>query len=160
LADVCELTVVTERPQPETRGVRVYNGLGPNDPQLLSLYRDADIFALPTFADCRAVVLSEAMAAGLPVVTTSVGAQPEAVGSGVTGLIVPPNDSEALGRALRRLIDEPELRLSMGRHARAIAEARFDARINARELTDVITRAIDRWQTARECGRNSEASAL
>jgi glycosyltransferase involved in cell wall biosynthesis len=144
LADTCELHIVTKAAVPQTPGVTVYNDLGPNDPRLVALYRDADIFALPTHADCLAVVLGEAMAAGLPIVTTRVGAQPEAVRDGVSGLIIAPGDIEALGRALRTLAADPALRQRMGQEGRAIAEARFDTRQNAERLARVIEDGIAR----------------
>lgn len=146
LAGLCELHVVTSQPVEPTPGVFVHSGLGPNDARLIALYRDADIFALPTTADCLAVVLGEAMAAGLPIVTTTVGGQPEAVRHGRSGLVIPPDDAEALGSALRRLIADAPLRRAMGREGRAIAEASFDAATNARRLTDVILAGIERWQ--------------
>lgn len=149
LSEVCELEIVTRAPVPDTPGVRVHRDLGPNDPRLLALYRAADLFALPTHADCLAVVLGEAMAAGLPVVTTSVGGQPEAVRDGENGIIVPPGDVPALARALLRLATDADLRRRMGRTARRIACERFDARENARRLLDVIEDGIDRWRSER-----------
>jgi glycosyltransferase involved in cell wall biosynthesis len=143
LSSDCELDLVTRYPVPVSPGVRVHNDLGPNDPRLVELYQRADVFALPTYADCLAVVLGEAMAAGLPVVTTSVAGQPEAVQDGRTGLIVPPGDSIALGRALRRLADDRVLRESMGRAGRARAEQHFNADANAGRLADVILCAIE-----------------
>jgi glycosyltransferase involved in cell wall biosynthesis len=154
LAGRCELHVVTGQPIPETPGVSVYHGLGPNDPRLRALYRDADIFALPTSGDCLAVVLGEALASGLPIVTTSVAGQPEAVRDGRTGFVIPPGDEQALGRALLRLIDDPGLRRSMGRAARLDAEARFDARKNAERLLDVVEQGIAR-RRARSRPRSS-----
>jgi glycosyltransferase involved in cell wall biosynthesis len=156
LAEQCELHIVTTSAVPDAPGIHVYRDLGPNDPRLVRLYREADIFALPTYADCLAVVLAEAMASGLPIVTTSVGAQPEAVSDGRSGIIIPPGDELMLGRALRRLAADPDLRRSMGREGRAIAESRFDARANARALTKVIFAGIDRWrQRRRAYGRSS-----
>jgi glycosyltransferase involved in cell wall biosynthesis len=146
LAELCELHVVTGQAVETTPGVVVHSGLGPNDPKLIALYREADIFALPTNADCLAVVLGEAMAAGLPIVTTTVGGQPEAVRDGRSGLVIPPGDVEALGRALRRLILDAPLRKAMGREGRAIAEAAFDAATNTRRLTDVILTGMERWR--------------
>jgi len=149
LAERCDLDIVTSSRVPDTPATTVHNGLGPNDPRLLGLYRDADIFALPTYADCLAVVLGEAMAAGLPIVTTNVAAQPEAVRDGESGIIVNPGDSAALGAALQRLVDDPELRQRFGRAGRAIAEQRFDARRNADRLLDVVESGIDRWRSLR-----------
>jgi glycosyltransferase involved in cell wall biosynthesis len=144
LAETCELDVVTKAPVPEMPAVRVHSDLGPNDPRLVALYRDADVFVLPTYADCLAVVLGEAMAASLPIVTTNVAAQPEAVRDGVSGMIIQPGDVDALGRALRTLAGDAELRRRMGREGRAIAEARFDTRKNAERLARVIEDGIAR----------------
>ncbi|HZQ37620.1 MAG TPA: glycosyltransferase family 4 protein, partial [Dehalococcoidia bacterium] len=152
LARHCDLDVVTAAPVPAAPATTVHTGLGPNDPRLLALYRDADVFVLPTFADCLAVVLAEAMAAALPIVTTRVAAQPEAVRDGESGLIVPPGDGDALGAAIQRLVDDPELRRRFGRSGRAIAEQRFDAHRNADRLLDVVESGIDRWRSQRSRG--------
>lgn len=149
LAQHCDLDVVTAGPLPDTPATTVYTGLGPNDPRLLALYRDADIFVLPTYADCLAVVLAEAMAAALPIVTTSVAAQPEAVRDGESGIIIFPGDGDSLGAAVRRLAGDRALRSRFGRAGRAIAEQRFDARRNADRLLDVVESGIDRWRSQR-----------
>jgi glycosyltransferase involved in cell wall biosynthesis len=149
LAEWCELDIVTSRPIPERPGVRAHYGLSPNDPRLLALYRDADIFAMPTQGDCLAVVLGEAMAAGLPVVTTTVAAQPENVDDGRSGVLIPPADGDALGRALLRLATDQDLRQRMGQAGRSIAEARYDAARNADRIADVVERAIMRWHRRR-----------
>ena len=149
LAEECELHIVTRSPVAEGPGVHVYRDLGPNDPRLLSLYRDADVFALPTYADCLAVVLGEAMASGLPIVTTDVGAQREAVIDGESGIIVKSGDAAGLGRALRRLVADAELRRRMGIRGRSLAEEQFDVRKNAARLAAVIRQGIERWHRAR-----------
>ncbi len=66
------------------------------------------------------------MAAGLPVVASAVGGIPEAVADGETGLLVPPNDPEALAGALGRLLADPELRRRLGAAGRRRAEALYD----------------------------------
>ena len=81
----------------------------------MRLFGDADVFVLPSLGECLAVVLMEATAAALPVVTTSVGALAEAVRPGQTGLVVPPRDIPALREALRALIADPVGRRAMGR---------------------------------------------
>lgn len=149
LAGACEIHLVTQAEIAPTPGVHVHRGLGPNDPRLLDLFRDADIFALPTHADCLAVVLGEAMAAGLPIVTTAVGAHAEAVRDGENGLIVPAGDRDALGSALARLASDPSLRRRMGEAGRRVAEERFDARENSRRVAGVVLEGIDRWRRDR-----------
>lgn len=136
LSGKAELHLVTNHPLAPEEGVFTYAGLGPNSESLIRLYKDADIFALPTRADCLAVVLGEAMAASLPIVTTSVGAHPEAVQHGRTGYIIEPDDQAALADALEQLIDNPELRGSMGAAGRALGEQRFDAGKNALKVVE------------------------
>ncbi len=135
-----ELHLVTMGQVPAEDGVFVHRGLTPNSPELLELFNTADIFALPTRADCLAVVLGEAMAASLPVVTTDVGAHREAIEDGRSGLLVPPDDAEALGDALDTLVRDGALRREMGRRARQIGEERFDARRNALAILGLMRR--------------------
>jgi len=99
---------------------------------LLREYRRATVFCLP----CRVAedgdrdgipnVLVEAMACGLPVVTTPVSGIPELVADGETGLIVPPDDPEALAAAVMRLHRDPALARRLGRAAEALVRERFD----------------------------------
>jgi colanic acid/amylovoran biosynthesis glycosyltransferase len=89
-------------------------------------YRDADIFCQPSFAEGIPVVLMEAMASALPVVSSGVAGIPELVDHGRTGLLVPPGRPDLLAGALAELIGSPELRLKMGTAGRATVEAGFD----------------------------------
>ncbi|WP_414620703.1 glycosyltransferase family 4 protein [Calothrix sp. CCY 0018] len=110
--------------------IRVYCDLTPNSQRLKQLYAQADIFVFPTQADCLPSAISEAMAAGLPVITTDIGALCEQVEHGVNGLIVPPSDATALAIALRMLKNNPEKIRCMAAASRRIAEKRFDAQRN------------------------------
>lgn len=80
----------------------------------------------------------DAMVAGLPVVATRVGGIPEQVEDGVSGFLVPPADTEAMYRALLRLLRDPELRASMGRRGRLQAETLLRADRLAAILDDVL----------------------
>jgi glycosyltransferase involved in cell wall biosynthesis len=133
-----ELHFVTAYQMADEEGVFIHNGVKPNSPELLELFAGADIFALPTRGDCLAVVLGEAMAASLPIITTAVGAHAEAVEHGESGLLVPPDDASALGDALERLVDDAALRRRMGARGRAIAEERFDAKRNTLAVLDLM----------------------
>jgi glycosyltransferase involved in cell wall biosynthesis len=139
-----ELHLVTKTPVAPEPGLYVYNDIAPNDPRLVKLYHQADIFALPTFGDCLPMVLSEAGAAGLPVVSTRVAGIPEIVADGESGFLVPPHDGQALTEALARLVDDADLRLRMGRRAVAIIAERFDAEKNADRLLALIKATVDR----------------
>ena len=85
-----------------------------------------ELFTLPSFGDEGVPqAIMQAMACGLAVVATSVGAIEEAVQRGRTGLIVPPRDATALAAALGALMEDPARRATMGRAGRAYAEANF-----------------------------------
>jgi glycosyltransferase involved in cell wall biosynthesis len=133
---------------------------------LRALYRRAHAFALP----CRVMedgdrdgfpnVLAEAMAMGVPVVSTSISGIPEMIDDGVHGLLVPPSDVDALAGALadalQRLLTEP------GTHARLAAAARtricqrFDSRRTTRELRDLLAHQLE----LRQARRTGVASGL
>jgi glycosyltransferase involved in cell wall biosynthesis len=80
---------------------------------LMAAYRAATFFTLPSYSEGFPTVISEAMAAGLPVVTTGIRGAADHLGEGVNALFVPPRDAEALARALRRLIQDAGLRARM-----------------------------------------------
>jgi glycosyltransferase involved in cell wall biosynthesis len=121
-------------------GVRLHRGLAAQSQQLVELFQSADVFVLPTLGDTFGLVLVEAMACGVPVVTTRVGALPEVVGEpdapDAAGLLVPPGDDAALIAALRELGTNNELRRRLATSARARAERRFDGRRNFQRLLD------------------------
>lgn len=94
----------------------------------------ADALCLPSFAEGVPVVLMEAMAAGRPVISTRITGIPELVEDGVSGLLVPPSDADALRTAIARLADDPALRHRMGAAGRARVRAEFDVRAEARRL--------------------------
>lgn len=144
----CELHLVTRDNVPEQPGVFVYRNFGPNAPGLRALYTHCDIFVLPTRADCFSLASMEAMATGLPVVTSTIGGIPEIVAEGRTGFLIAPDDGMALIQRLEALIDRPEQRIAMGTEGRRIVEARFDAARNTAHLLDLITDYCRRRRTA------------
>src|SRR5262245_4073655 len=82
-----------------------------------AFFKRADVFVLPTYAEGTPISMLEAMAAGLPVISTPVGGIPDVVEEGVEGYIVEPGDVEALADRLTLLINDPERRRRMGRRA-------------------------------------------
>ena len=115
------------------RTIDVWNGLAPNSPELKQRFAEADVFVFPSRADCLPLAVMEALATGLPVITTTVGALSEAVQDKTTGLIVPPNDSAALAVALESLVEKGN-RDTMGQAAREFATDRFNAATNYNRL--------------------------
>ena len=152
-SDRCELDIVTkERPASLPEGAHLHLDLESNSPKLRALFADADLFVLPTRADCLAVVLMEATAAALPIITTTVGALPEAVHNGETGLLIPPNDGRALAQALAALVDDDDRRERFGQAGRMLAERAFDARRNAERMLALL-RQISAESGRRRHGR-------
>jgi glycosyltransferase involved in cell wall biosynthesis len=107
---------------------------------VLAAYQRAAVFALPCIIakdgnrDGLPTVMLEAMAAGLPVVATTVTGNPEIVDDGVNGLLVPPEDVPALAEALARLLQDETLRREMVAAARSKVEQCFDVRRNVAQL--------------------------
>jgi sugar transferase (PEP-CTERM/EpsH1 system associated) len=89
------------------------------------LLRGLDIFALPSRYEGISNTIVEAMASGLPVVATRVGGNAELVVEGETGMLVPPEDADAMAEALRGYVASRERRLAHGAAGRAQVEARF-----------------------------------
>ena len=111
-------------------------------------YERAAVVACPSRREGYGLVTREAMAYGRPVVASSVGGLVDAVEDGVTGLLVPPRDPDALREAIVRLLGDRGLRLQLG------AEAREQAR--ERWAWNVATQAaIDAYRTAATSGSTS-----
>ena len=137
------LNIVTKTPEvgDSLPNVTVWRDVQPNSDTLRRLFAEADLFVFPTRGDCLPLAVMEALTAGLPVVTTRVGALPEAVAHGETGWVVPPDDAAALAEALRLLIDDPTLRRTLSQNAQAAGAARFNAAANYGRLIETVQNA-------------------
>jgi glycosyltransferase involved in cell wall biosynthesis len=93
-----------------------------------AVMRGLHAFALPSLAEGISNTILEAMASGLPVLATAVGGNADLVEEGVTGLLVPPADVDAMAQALARLAADPPRAAAMGRAGRAAVEAKFSLR--------------------------------
>ncbi len=111
----------------------VFLGFRLDVPTLLS---EISVSVLPTLSEGLSNSLLEAMAASVPVVATRVGGNSEVVQGGITGLLVPPRDSEALGRAIAQFLDQPSLGTKFGLAGRE--------RVTKRFALDQMTRATER----------------
>jgi glycosyltransferase involved in cell wall biosynthesis len=93
-----------------------------------------DVLAMPSFMEGFPLVIVEAMLAGIPVVASAVGGIPEIVVEGETGLLVPPNDVEALAQSLGRIADDPGLRNDMAARCTSVALEHFTAKTMAADF--------------------------
>jgi glycosyltransferase involved in cell wall biosynthesis len=120
----------------------VLHGAVPH-PEVIDKYTQATLFALACIPaedgdrDGLPNVLLEAMAMQVPVVSTRFSGIPEAVKDGLTGLLVPPRDAEAIAEALSRLLDDPHLRHRLGQEGRRQVENSFDIQKNTEKLIDL-----------------------
>ena len=104
--------------------VRCVSGI--SDEELARRYAEAQVAVVPSLYEGFSLPAIEAMACGVPVVTTTGGALPEVVGRhGETAMLVPPDDVEALARALGQLLDDPAARARLGAAGRARVLRRF-----------------------------------
>jgi glycosyltransferase involved in cell wall biosynthesis len=120
--------------------VHVPGWLGPE--ATAELMRRSDVIVLPTFIENLPMIIPEAFAYGIPVITTPVAAITEAVEHERNGLLVPVGDIEALTDAVRRLIEDPQLRGRLGRQAREDHARSFDIRGYAERLVDLWREAV------------------
>ena len=115
--------------------------------QLILRYRAATLFVLPCQIsadgdrDGIPNVLLEAMAMQLPVVSTDVSGIPEVVQHRINGLIVPPENSDALMKAMRCLIENPAMRKELGANGRQVVAARFSNETNLKLLRSLLLNA-------------------
>jgi glycosyltransferase involved in cell wall biosynthesis len=105
-----------------------------SDDEKLAALRRADVFLLPSYAEGQPLSILEAMAAGLPVISTPVGSIAEVLEDGANGFLVKPGDVRALADAMIELGGDPGLRRKMGQRNLQDARERFDARRLWRDL--------------------------
>jgi glycosyltransferase involved in cell wall biosynthesis len=108
-----------------------------NPSRIQALYQAADVFVLPSFAEGIPVVLMEAMAMGVPCVSTTVNGIPELIESGRQGILVPPSEAKALAGAIARLMDDPAYRAELAAEARKKVRQDYGLAQNADRLAAI-----------------------
>ena len=120
------------------------------DEELLKLYKESHIFILPSVTASDGdqegipVVLMEAQAMGLPVISTYHSGIPEVVIDGKSGFLVPEKDVDALAEKLEYLIEHPELWSEMGRYGREFVEKNYDIKKLNRRLVEIYQSLIQK----------------
>ena len=100
--------------------------------EVLALYGDADLFVLCSVAEGMPIVLMEAMRAGLPIVSTAIGAIPELVQD--AGVLIPPNDAVALADAIEEFASSKQDKAQLKRRGTEIIAQQFDLKANHQKL--------------------------
>lgn len=118
---------------------------------LLGLRRDVvnvlqalDLFVLPTHQEALGTAFMEAGAMGLPTVATRVDGVPEVVADGVSGLLVPVNDSAAIAAAISELLADPVRRQAMGAAAQSRIRERYSREVMVAGMVECYRRLLDR----------------
>jgi glycosyltransferase involved in cell wall biosynthesis len=120
--------------------------------RIVELYAEAELAAVPSLYEGFSLPAVEAMACGVPIVTTTGGALPEVVGrDGDTGLLVPPGDASALATVILRALDDEPLRARLGAGGRARALERFTWRNTALGTVEHYRALLDEQAGARSC---------
>lgn len=119
----------------------VFTGFRMDVPAVLSAL---SVSVLPSLSEGLSNSLLESMVAGLPVVATDVGGNPEALEDGVSGIIVRPRDSEALARGMALLLENPDLAAEFSRAARQRIVQRFSLDHMVRETEALYLRLLER----------------
>lgn len=114
-----------------------------NDDALVREYESCDLMVVSSVLETAPMVILQAMAAGVPVVSTDVGGIRYLVEDGKSGYLVPPGDAVALGARLVELVQDAGVAASMGRRAREIAESRLRADDIARRTREVYVQALE-----------------
>jgi glycosyltransferase involved in cell wall biosynthesis len=128
---------------PAAPNIRVHDRMTTNSEPLVRLFREADLFVLPTRADSHSIASLEAMAVGLPVITTPVGGIVDIIQDGETGFLVPRDDLEALADRIRRLRQDRAMRIGMGLAGRKRVETHFNGATVAATVVGLLRRAAE-----------------
>ncbi len=118
----------------------LFTGYLENIPEVMQAF---DIFVMPSRQEAFGLVAIEAMAMECPIVISRGGSAREIVGREEFGLLTRPEDAFDLQSQLRRLIDDEELRISMGIRARAHVKSKYDRRLRLRKTLELYSHAID-----------------
>jgi glycosyltransferase involved in cell wall biosynthesis len=104
----------------------------------LNKFKQADIFVLPSYSEGFSMSILEAMAAGLPIIATKVGAAPEIIENGINGYIINPGDILALQNSLEQLIMDATKRKNMGQLNREKCKSQFLIYIASQNLINLV----------------------
>ncbi len=116
--------------------------IGTEHVDLFKLMRLADVFALPSYLEGLPISILEAMALGIPTISTNINAIPEAVRHLETGILIEPGDSDALAGAIQKLKDEPKLRERLAKNGQSYILENFEEKAVAKIAVETYIKAF------------------
>ncbi|MEW6302528.1 MAG: glycosyltransferase family 4 protein [Verrucomicrobiota bacterium] len=133
-AERCDLHLVTKADLTAGRRVSVHRDLEAHTPEWTDLWRKADVFVFPSTLETFGIVLLEALAFGVPTVSTEVGAAREILDGGKAGWLLPMPNEELLRQAITEALDHPEKAQAKAAKGRERIVAHYNLAANARAL--------------------------
>lgn len=137
----CDLHLVTQSPVAPEPGVHVHRGVAAHSPEWWERWQEADVFVFPSAMETFGIVLLEALAFGVPVVASEVGAAREVLADGRAGVLLHRPDRDSLGAAIASVLDDPEAARARAALGRRRVEAEFEIGGNAARLAALLRSA-------------------
>lgn len=116
---------------------RIFHVEAPSLDELVKLYQNASVFALPSDEEGLGIVILEAFACGIPVVATTCGGPENLIQNGFNGYLVERNDAEEMAQRLIQLLEDRNLNYKIGDQARKMAEEKFSDQVSGQAFIDV-----------------------
>lgn len=143
LKDRCDLNVVTQTQISEvsrSAGFRVHSGVVASTERWRELWEGASVFVFPSQLETFGIVLIEALAFGVPVVSSRAGVAEEILAKGAHGVLLPEVSAEAIERGVLEVLDAPEVARQRTLEGQAWCVRNFDLETNTKRLADVLHR--------------------
>ena len=118
--------------------------VGSEHVDLFKLLKFADVFALPSYLEGLPISIIEAMALGIPTISTNINAIPEAIKHLETGILIEPGESDALKSAIQLLKDDKALRETLAKNGREYALEKFDEKVVAKIAVETYIKSFER----------------
>ena len=122
-------------------GLAIYHGRKYGDDKEM-YWKNADVFAVPTYNECFPLVLLEAMEKGIACISTNEGGIPDIIANGKTGYIVPTQNPSALASAIEKLLVNPDLRIQIGKAGHKRFEEYFTEDVFERRMLECLKMCI------------------
>ncbi|MEW6157054.1 MAG: glycosyltransferase family 4 protein [Verrucomicrobiota bacterium] len=138
----CELHIMTQSEVPLEPGVVIHRNLRPQEPAWKKVWEEADLFVFPSRLETFGIVLLEALAFGVPVISADVGAARFILANGAAGILLDNVDDSSLSRAIRFVLENRETTTGLTKQGRDQIARHFDLATNSAKLANWIRSAM------------------